>query len=41
MEMNVEKDEGNEILKAIIRSRDCYRPKTTGECGVVSAIWVA
>lgn len=38
--MNVEKDEGNETLKAIIRSTDCYRPKTNGQCGVISAIWV-
>jgi len=41
MEMNLEKEESNENLKAIIRRTDCYRPETTGERGVISDIWVA
>jgi hypothetical protein len=41
MDMNVDKDEGNKYRKAIIRSTDYDRPKTTGECGVLSATWAA
>jgi len=40
MEMNLEKVEGNETLKAIPCRTDCDGPKTAGECGVTSTVWV-
>jgi len=34
MEMNVEKNKSNENFKTTIPSKNCDRPKTTGECGM-------
>ena len=34
MEINVEKNKSNENFKTTIASKNCRRPKTTGECGI-------
>jgi hypothetical protein len=34
LEVNVEKQDGDENLKATVRIADCDRSQTTGECGI-------
>jgi hypothetical protein len=39
MEMNVEKNQSNENIKATTLDTDYDRSKTTGGCGIFQIIW--